>query len=100
MRLQGIPAGKSHPLFPAVNANSQAQYWNWARYAKDPVNSPLFNGDDYSMGGNGAKVAHQGIPIPMAPRPYNLIPPGDGGGCVTTGPFKKQARPLPTTTLK
>jgi tyrosinase len=41
------------------------------------------------MGGNGAKVAHQGIPIPGAPRPYNMIPPADGGGCVTTGPFKK-----------
>ncbi|KAK3904935.1 hypothetical protein C8A05DRAFT_13240 [Staphylotrichum tortipilum] len=63
-------------------------YWNWDRYAKDPANSPLFDGSEGSMGGNGAKEAHQGIPIPGAPRPYNMIPPADGGGCVTTGPFK------------
>ncbi|KAK3376297.1 hypothetical protein B0T24DRAFT_699716 [Lasiosphaeria ovina] len=66
-------------------------YWNWDRYAKDPVNSPLFNGNESSMSGNGAKVAHQGIPIPGAPRPYNLIPAADGGGCVTTGPFKNMS---------
>jgi tyrosinase len=65
------------------------QYWNWDRYAKDPTNSPLFDGSEGSMGGNGAKEAHQGIPIPGAPSPYNIIPPADGGGCVTTGPFKK-----------
>jgi tyrosinase len=41
------------------------------------------------MGGNGARVAHQGITLPGAPSPYDIIPPGDGGGCVTTGPFKK-----------
>jgi len=40
------------------------------------------------MGGNGARVTHQGISLPGAPPPYNIIPPGDGGGCVTTGPFK------------
>jgi tyrosinase len=66
-----------------------SQYWNWGRYAKDPVNSPLFNGDEYSMSGNGLKVQHPGIMIPGAPRPYDVIPPADGGGCVTTGPFKK-----------
>lgn len=64
-------------------------YWNWGRYAADPVNSPLFNGDEYSMGGNGAKETYPGIMIPGAPAPANRIPPGDGGGCVTTGPFKK-----------
>lgn len=75
------------------------QYWNWDRYAKDPANSPLFDGSEGSMGGNGAKVAHQGIPIPGAPRPYNMIPPADGGGCVTTGPFTKYAAPAKHTTL-
>ncbi|KAK4118647.1 Di-copper centre-containing protein [Parathielavia appendiculata] len=67
---------------------NHGSYWNWDRYAKDPASSPLFDGSEGSMGGNGAKVAHQGIPIPGAPRPYDMIPPGDGGGCVTTGPFK------------
>ncbi|EJT78180.1 para-nitrobenzyl esterase [Gaeumannomyces tritici R3-111a-1] len=40
-------------------------YWNWDRYAKDPENSPLFNGNASSLGGN-------------SPRP---------GACVETGPF-------------
>ncbi|KAK0713485.1 hypothetical protein B0T26DRAFT_782481 [Lasiosphaeria miniovina] len=60
-------------------------------HGSDPANSPLFNGNESSMSGNGAKVAHQGIPIPGAPRPYNLIPAADGGGCVTTGPFKNMS---------
>ncbi|KAK0610588.1 hypothetical protein B0T17DRAFT_500427 [Bombardia bombarda] len=67
---------------------NHGSYWNWDRYAKDPINSPLFNGNESSMGGNGAKFSYQGIQIPGAPRPYNLIPAGVGGGCVTTGPFK------------
>lgn len=54
---------------------SAAQYWNWDRYARDPINSPLFNGNETSMGGNGAKVTYRGIPMPGAPPPYNLIPP-------------------------
>jgi tyrosinase len=35
-------------------------YWNWALDAQAPQNSPLFNGDEYSMGGNGEYVANQG----------------------------------------
>ncbi|KAK4194155.1 hypothetical protein QBC40DRAFT_321258 [Triangularia verruculosa] len=63
-------------------------YWNWARYAADPAKSPLFDGSEGSMGGNGAKANYNGIMIPGAPRPYDRIPAADGGGCVTTGPFK------------
>ncbi|KAK0671591.1 hypothetical protein QBC41DRAFT_219191 [Cercophora samala] len=63
-------------------------YWNWDRYHKDPAKSPLFDGSEGSMGGNGAKANYNGIMIPGAPRPYDRIPPADGGGCVTTGPFK------------
>ncbi|KAL2151694.1 hypothetical protein VTH82DRAFT_6792 [Thermothelomyces myriococcoides] len=62
-------------------------YWNWDRYAKDPVNSPLFDGSEGSMGSNGAYEEHQGIRFPGAPPPYDVIPPGEGGGCVTKGPF-------------
>ncbi|KAH7320731.1 hypothetical protein B0I35DRAFT_477288 [Stachybotrys elegans] len=40
-------------------------YWNWDRYANDPENSPLFNGDEASLSGNSRN-----------------------GGCVETGPFK------------
>ncbi|KAK0609443.1 hypothetical protein B0T14DRAFT_441792 [Immersiella caudata] len=49
--------------------------------------NPLFNGDEYSMSGNGAPVPHTGITFPGAPAPFSTIPPGTGGGCVTTGPF-------------
>jgi tyrosinase len=39
-------------------------YWNWDRYADDLFNSPLFNGDATSLGGNSVN-----------------------GGCVQDGPF-------------
>ncbi|RYO73934.1 hypothetical protein DL766_005893 [Monosporascus sp. MC13-8B] len=39
--------------------------WNWDRYAKDPENSPLFNGNSTSLSGNSVR-----------------------GACVTSGPFK------------
>ncbi|KAK0736745.1 hypothetical protein B0T21DRAFT_441541 [Apiosordaria backusii] len=67
---------------------NHGSYWNWDRYAKDPAKSPLFDGSEGSMGGNGAKAQYNGIMIPGAPRPYDRIPAADGGGCVTTGPFK------------
>ncbi|KAK3306517.1 uncharacterized protein B0T15DRAFT_527438 [Chaetomium strumarium] len=39
-------------------------YWNWDRYAADPANSPLFNGNASSMSGNSKN-----------------------GACVSSGPF-------------
>ncbi|EPE34212.1 Di-copper centre-containing [Glarea lozoyensis ATCC 20868] len=62
-------------------------YWNWGKYAKDPIHSPLFDGSETSMGGNGAYVNHTGVLITGTPAPYDVIPPDQGGGCVTTGPF-------------
>ncbi|PQE09193.1 tyrosinase central domain-containing protein [Rutstroemia sp. NJR-2017a BBW] len=64
-------------------------YWNWARYAADPIHSPLFDGSRTSMSGNGLYYNYTGVLLPLSPPPNNLIPPGVGGGCVTTGPFKK-----------
>jgi hypothetical protein len=64
-------------------------YWNWARYAEDPINSPLFNGNDSSMGGNGLPSIYPGIPSMGFKEPYDMIPSAGGGGCVTTGPFKE-----------
>ncbi|KAH6847521.1 hypothetical protein B0I37DRAFT_431117 [Chaetomium sp. MPI-CAGE-AT-0009] len=65
-------------------------YWNWDRYTKDPVNSPLFDGGEASMGGNGAKESHEGITLPGT----GIIPPADGGACVTEGPFKNPPRDI------
>lgn len=53
----------------------------------DPVNSPMFDGSAYSMSGNGVYEAHNCTNA--LPTGLNCIPPGQGGGCVTTGPFKK-----------
>ncbi|KAK3367888.1 hypothetical protein B0H63DRAFT_87371 [Podospora didyma] len=79
-------------------------YWNWDRYAKDPVSSPLFNGNESSMGGNGAPSTYNGISIPGAPKPYDKIPAAGAGGCVTTGPFKNMSVNLgplaPTLNIK
>ncbi|RDL37489.1 uncharacterized protein BP5553_04922 [Venustampulla echinocandica] len=58
-------------------------YWNWGKYP-DPNDSPVFNGDAQSLGGNGAKVQHAGYRLGMA---SIMVPPGNGGGCVTTGPL-------------
>ncbi|KAH8653070.1 hypothetical protein BGZ60DRAFT_533264 [Tricladium varicosporioides] len=64
-------------------------YWNWGRYADDPINSPLFNGNDSSMGGNGGPDSYKGVvPNGAYKAPYDLIPAAGGGGCVTKGPFK------------
>ncbi|ORY12393.1 hypothetical protein BCR34DRAFT_299575 [Clohesyomyces aquaticus] len=55
-------------------------YWNWAKYPDLP-SSPIYNGDEWSMGGNGDPVTHKGMNM------GRVVPPGPGGGCVTTGPF-------------
>ncbi|KAK6387411.1 hypothetical protein LTS17_000679 [Exophiala oligosperma] len=53
-------------------------YWNWG--------NPLFDGSDYSMSGNGQYAPHNCTKA--LPTGLNCIPPGSGGGCVNTGPFK------------
>jgi len=35
-------------------------YWNWALDAAAPQDSPLFTGDEFSMGGNGEYIADRG----------------------------------------
>ncbi|KAF2843303.1 Di-copper centre-containing protein [Patellaria atrata CBS 101060] len=54
-------------------------YWDWGMWAADPETSPIFDGSDTSMSGNGEKIAHQGT---------FTAPAGNGGGCVLSGPFK------------
>jgi tyrosinase len=65
-------------------------YWNWGKYS-DLNTSPIFNGDEWSLGGNGDYVAHKGGMM--------NIPPGQGGGCVTKGPFGKYVTPAKSTHL-
>ncbi|KAI0147375.1 Di-copper centre-containing protein [Xylariaceae sp. FL1272] len=61
-------------------------YMNYDRYSKDPLNSPLFNGNASSMGGQGAlEPTYKGVAQPG--RTPNIIQSGGGGGCLTSGPF-------------
>ncbi|KAF2205686.1 Di-copper centre-containing protein [Delitschia confertaspora ATCC 74209] len=62
-------------------------YWNWDRYAADPINSPLFNGNATSMSGNGLPSDYPGVFTGFTNKPYDIIPAAGGGGCVTEGPF-------------
>lgn len=57
-------------------------YWNWGRWAMDPINSPLFDGSDTSISGNGSPAPHG-----CSQTAAVCVPPGIGGGCVTSGPF-------------
>ncbi|KAK5657423.1 hypothetical protein OQA88_2995, partial [Cercophora sp. LCS_1] len=61
-------------------------YWNWGKWAYDPLNSPLFDGSDASLSGNGVYAEHSCTDA--LPTHLNCIPPGEGGGCVDSGPFK------------
>ncbi len=63
--------------------NGTMPYWNWPATADDLTGSPIFNGDEFSMSGDGAYVDDG--PVVLAPT--FSIPHGLGGGCVTTGPF-------------
>ncbi|KAK4506143.1 hypothetical protein PRZ48_004108 [Zasmidium cellare] len=62
-------------------------YWNWAEDWEAPQDSPLFNGDAYSLGSNGKFVAGRGSTW-LAQQDVTY-PAGTGGGCVETGPFSK-----------
>ncbi|KKY30786.1 putative fad binding domain-containing protein [Diaporthe ampelina] len=59
-------------------------YWNWFDYTDDLTESPLFDGSDTSMSGDGAYLAHNGS---LSGANNIFLPSGNGGGCVTSGPF-------------
>lgn len=67
-------------------ANHDSQYWNWGKYSNDPESSPIFDGSAYSMSGNGAYVS--GRNNSLVGGGAISLPPGNGGGCLTSGPFK------------
>ncbi|TKA73703.1 hypothetical protein B0A55_05475 [Friedmanniomyces simplex] len=60
-------------------------YWNWALDAESLQDSPLFTGDEYSMGSNGKYIANR-TDTWLAAQDVTY-PPGTGGGCVYSGPF-------------
>lgn len=63
-------------------------YLNWGKLASSPLKSPLFDGTDTSIGGDGAYKEHAGAQIPSPAVPFINLPHGSGGDCITSGPFK------------
>jgi tyrosinase len=66
-------------------------YWNWGISAITGLaSSPIFDGSATSMSGNG--VFEPGTPDLVlgvsVGLPPIVLPPGTGGGCVTSGPFQ------------
>ncbi|OCK72918.1 Di-copper centre-containing protein [Lepidopterella palustris CBS 459.81] len=69
-------------------------YWNWAQTAQTGLEtSPIFDGSATSMSGNGAQVSGEGDVVlgGGGGLPEIDLPPGTGGGCVTSGPFKNMS---------
>lgn len=58
-------------------------YWNWPATADNLRGSPIFNGDEFSMSGDGYFTNDD--PIQLSPA--LSIPHGSGGGCIISGPF-------------
>lgn len=97
MQLHWLSACKLHFLFPSIprwNIQTSpliiSKYWDWPLYASAPEDSPLFNGSDTSIGGNGDYIVHDG---PVITPPDGVgggdiqLPAGTGGSYVTTGAF-------------
>lgn len=65
-------------------------YYNWPKWSDDPTKSPLLDGSETSLGGNGVlgctNQTSYGIPTNAAP--MISIPHGSGGGCIASGPMK------------
>ncbi|KAK8096989.1 Tyrosinase-like protein orsC [Apiospora kogelbergensis] len=59
-------------------------YWNYFSHADNIYESPVFDGSDTSMGGDGDFFEHDGA---LGGASMIKIPSGKGGGCMTTGPF-------------
>lgn len=57
-------------------------YWNHARYASAPLESPIFDGSDTSMSGTGLETETTTVPESALVLPWR-----GGGGCIHTGPF-------------
>jgi tyrosinase len=58
-------------------------YWNWPWWADDLAASPLFDGTEHSIGGDG----YWNASMPPIRNGDYTFPRGHGGGCITSGPF-------------
>jgi tyrosinase len=69
------------------NYKGAQPYWDWTLDASDLLASPLFDGSPSSMGSNGEFFPHGSTHLEAFGLKLDL-PPGTGGGCLKTGPFK------------
>jgi tyrosinase len=53
-------------VFPPWHRWFVHSYWDWPKYAHAPQDSPIFDGSDTSLGGNGEFIEHQG-PVIQSP---------------------------------
>lgn len=67
--------------------NGYQPYLNYGKIASNPLGAPVFDGSSTSISGNGGYKAYAGVKIPSAAVPLISLPPGQGGDCVTSGPF-------------
>lgn len=69
-------------------------YWNWALTAQSGLEkSAMLDGSEYSMSGNGEAIPNQGEVVIAGTGPPEIrLPPGTGGGCVKSGPFKNMSK--------
>ncbi|KAF2644631.1 Di-copper centre-containing protein [Massarina eburnea CBS 473.64] len=64
-------------------------YYSWPRWSNDPAKSPVFDGSETSISGDGELIAgRNNTCIPAQEYCAISLPPGNGGGCVKSGPFK------------
>ncbi|KAJ5089768.1 Di-copper centre-containing protein [Penicillium argentinense] len=64
-------------------------YWDWGADVDAMEKSPVFDGSDTSLSGNGAYIPKQPeVRLSLEGHPDIFLPAGTGGGCVTSGPFK------------
>lgn len=73
-------------------------YWDWTLDSEDISASPLFDGSPYGLSGNGEFIPNRSDSIVAFKIPTIdidiQVPPGTGGGCVTTGPFANATVPF------
>lgn len=70
-------------------------YWEWGFDVNNPRDSPVFDGSDTSLGGDGAKVDHLPLILTNPNATVSIsLKPGTGGGCIASGPFKNMTTHL------
>jgi tyrosinase len=58
-------------------------YWNWPWWADDLASSPLFDGSETRISGDG----YWNASMPPMQNPNYTFSRGNGGGCISSGPF-------------